>query len=80
MSNNLRWLLLVVLVSTWTLAVLNSLDHKEELDKAYAKGYQAGAASVDLKKILKEDKKLANKACYVWWFGMDHKQRKLEKS
>jgi len=61
-------------------AVYVFANYHKELGKVYAKGYQAGTASVDLKKILKEDQELANKACYSWWFNMDHKQRKLEKS
>lgn len=51
---------------------------EERMVEAYQLGYMAGK-QVDWKVVLKSDQAAANKACNLWWFGMNGSERKLDK-
>lgn len=40
--------------------------------------YADGLASQDWKKKVTTDQKLMNKLAYEWWFGLTHKDRKID--
>ena len=59
-------------------ANLVEISAVERISAAEAKAYQAGLKNQNWREHAKSDPKLMNELAYQWWFGLTHKDRKLD--
>lgn len=77
-------LLLSILLAIALVGVLLT-SHYKLAEHAYQVGYQKGLDDApeltdkQFKEILMNNQDLLNKTCYIWWFKMEHSERKLKK-
>ena len=53
-------------------------DADKRVEVAKATAYQAGLKNQDWREHAKSDPALMNELAYNWWFGLSHKDRRLD--